>query len=42
MMEKGNSFQLNNGYDNFTDPIHGGPYLKDTVGSEKLHIPLIK
>ncbi|CAM3633864.1 RHS repeat-associated core domain-containing protein [Erysipelothrix urinaevulpis] len=39
---KGNSYQLNYGYENYTDPLHGNPYLKMTSGSEKLHIPLTK
>ncbi|MEF9984721.1 MAG: hypothetical protein RR710_09305 [Oscillospiraceae bacterium] len=39
---KGNSWQLNYGYKNATDAIHGEPYLKATVGSEKIRIPLSK
>lgn len=39
---KGNSWQLNYGYNNATDAVHGGAYLKTTVGSEKIHIPLTK
>ena len=37
---KGGSFELNNGYANPKDDIHGNPYLKATVGSEKVRIPL--
>lgn len=37
---RGNSWQLNYGYSNATDKIHGGPYLKTTVGEEKVRIPL--
>lgn len=40
----GKSYQLNYGYDkpiaNGADSIHIKPYLKTTVGSEKIHIPL--
>ena len=37
---KGGSFELNQGYKNPKDDIHGNPYLKVTVGSEIVHIPL--
>ena len=37
---KGGSFELNQGYKNPKDDIHGNPYLKATVGSEKVRIPL--
>ena len=37
---KGGSFELNKGYANPKDDIHGNPYLKATVGSEKVRIPL--
>lgn len=37
---KGGSFELNQGYKNPKDDIHGSPYLKTTVGSEKVRIPL--
>ena len=37
---KGGSFELNKGYANPKDDIHGNPYLKVTVGSEIVHIPL--
>lgn len=39
---KGNSYQLNYGYENASNSIHGGPYLKTTRGSEIIRIPLIK
>lgn len=37
---KGGSFELNKGYKNPKDDIHGNPYLKVTIGSEIVHIPL--
>ena len=37
---KGGSFELNQGYKNPKDDIHGNPYLKVTIGSEIVHIPL--
>ncbi|WP_417358297.1 hypothetical protein, partial [Gallaecimonas pentaromativorans] len=36
---KGNSFQINRGYDGGKD-MHGGPYIKLTQGNEKVRIPL--
>ncbi len=39
---KGNSYQLNYGYKNASDAVHGGPYLKTTSGSEIIRIPLTK
>ncbi|WP_258030684.1 hypothetical protein [Campylobacter concisus] len=32
--------ELNQGYKNPKDDIHGSPYLKTTVGSQKVRIPL--
>ena len=37
---KGGSFELNKGYKNPKDDIHGNPYLKVTIGSEKVRIQL--
>lgn len=37
---KGGSFELNQGYKNPKDDIHGNPYLKVTIGSEKVRIQL--
>ena len=37
---KGNSWQLNYGYENAADAIHGSPYLKTTVNGEIIRIPL--
>ncbi|MEF9984719.1 MAG: hypothetical protein RR710_09295 [Oscillospiraceae bacterium] len=31
---KGNLWQLNYGYENTTDAVHGGPYFKTTEGSK--------
>jgi hypothetical protein len=39
---KGNSWQLNYGYENASDAIHGGPYLKTTINGEIVRIPLKK
>lgn len=39
---KGNSYQLNYGYENASDSIHAGPYLKTTSGNEIIRIPLTK
>jgi len=39
---KGNSYQINYGYKNARDEVHGGPYFKATIGSEIIRIPLIK
>ena len=39
---KGNSWQLNYGYENATDNIHGKPYLKTTYNGEIVRIPLQK
>ncbi|MGT2708655.1 hypothetical protein ACVRXQ_12175 [Streptococcus panodentis] len=39
---KGNSWQLNDGYKNATDSVHGGPYLKTTYNGEIIRIPLQK
>lgn len=36
---KGGSFQLNRGYKG-SDNVHGGPYIKTTVGNKKVRIPL--
>lgn len=36
---KGNSFQINYGYKNASDEVHGGPYFKATIGSEIIHMP---
>ena len=42
--ESGQHFELNYGYDELKhgtrDGIHNAPYLKTTVGSKKIHIPL--
>lgn len=37
---KGNSWQLNYGYENATDAVHGGPYLKTTTNEGIIRIPL--
>ena len=37
---KGGSFELNQGYKNPKDDIHRNPYLKVTIVSEIVHIPL--
>jgi hypothetical protein len=39
---KGNSWQLNYGYKNATDRIHGAPYLKTTINGKIIRIPLTK
>ncbi len=39
---KGNSWQLNYGYKNATDAIHGAPYLKTTINGKIIRIPLTK
>jgi LXG domain of WXG superfamily len=39
---KGNSYQINYGYKNASDAVHGGPYFKATIGNEIIRIPLIK
>lgn len=37
---RGNSWQINQGYPNSTDSIHGGPYLKTTYRGKIIRIPL--
>lgn len=39
---RGNSWQLNNGYSNASDTLHGGPYLKTTYNGKVIRIPLSK
>ncbi|MGC6767123.1 hypothetical protein [Enterococcus sp. LJL51] len=39
---KGNSWQLNYGYENATDIVHSASYLKTTVNAKIMRIPLIK
>ena len=39
---KGNSWQLNYGYENAFDAIHGSPYLKVSINGEIVRIPLRK
>ena len=39
---KGNSWQLNYGYENASYAVHGGPYLKTTINGEIVRIPLKK
>lgn len=36
---KGNSFQLNKGYEGGKE-MHGGPYIKTTLGNQTIRIPL--
>ncbi|MEG0346346.1 MAG: hypothetical protein RR546_07765, partial [Erysipelotrichaceae bacterium] len=37
---KGNSWQLNYGYENAVDAVHGNPYLKTTINGEIVRVPL--